>query len=109
LWDHRPALDRAAVDPLGRRVDRCDAAAWSHAETAGFAIDAAGHDRRHGAAYLPGWPGLAGSTGEQARDRDETPVGAYASDHGAAFVQMYAIRVDGIDIARLLAGLAEVA
>jgi len=34
---------------------------------------------------------------------------AYASDHGAAFVQMYAIRVEGIDTARLLGGLAEVA
>jgi hypothetical protein len=34
---------------------------------------------------------------------------AYASDHGAAFVQMYAIRVEGIDTARLLTGLAQVA
>ena len=34
---------------------------------------------------------------------------AYASDHGAAFVQMYAIRAKGIHAAELLAGLAMVA
>lgn len=34
---------------------------------------------------------------------------AYASDHGAAFVQMYAIRVAGFDTRQLLAALATVA
>ncbi|MDQ2933914.1 MAG: hypothetical protein M3R49_02845 [Chloroflexota bacterium] len=34
---------------------------------------------------------------------------AYASDHGAAFVQMYAIRVEGIDAGRLLGRLVAVA
>ena len=34
---------------------------------------------------------------------------AYASDHGAAFVQMYAIRAAGVDTPRLLTALAAVA
>jgi len=34
---------------------------------------------------------------------------AYASDHGAAFVQMYAIRSTGLDTPRLLTALAAVA
>jgi hypothetical protein len=34
---------------------------------------------------------------------------AYASDHGAAFVQMYAMRAAGLDAARLLAALQAVA